>query len=281
MSGVCDLFKTYGLNESLAFEADVDGVKLLHRSYNSIVYKQRSNPPVIWKLYDSNEACERERQAFKILGEYEGIVPGETKGCSISKHKWMKHGTLTDYYGRHGNGLCKPINISLVINIIFQILLILQHFHSLGLLHLDIKPDNIFVVDPINPLFSLGDFDLCHSVKNTDSGTPRGTYPYCSPEATSHQKNWRTSAADVYSVGKTFWEIMTGEDYPEKQILSPDIKALILTMIDKQAEKRSTINTLLKNPVFEKYLTGRRRRYLQRKFTIQTCDRFAKKKPCV
>ena len=66
-----------------------------------------------------------------------------------------------------------------------QLLLALQHVHAHGIVHCDLKPENIFLesVDP--PLLKLGDFDVSQdsAVCATCTATLAGfTVQYAAPE---------------------------------------------------------------------------------------------------
>jgi O-acetyl-ADP-ribose deacetylase (regulator of RNase III) len=87
----------------------------------------------------------------------------------------------------------------------------LAYAHSRNVLHLDIKPSNIFV-DPAGELAKLGDFGLaCFSSSGGAAlqVKPMGTPAYMAPE----QKTLgaRVSAAtDVYQMAATLWDFLTG-----------------------------------------------------------------------
>jgi len=83
--------------------------------------------------------------------------------------------------------------------------------HSRNLLHLDIKPSNLFV-DPAGEQAKLGDFGLA-CVSNAQGSAiqarPIGTPAYMAPE--QRQLGAKvTSATDVYQLGATLWDLLTG-----------------------------------------------------------------------
>ena len=83
----------------------------------------------------------------------------------------------------------------------------LEHLHQNGLVHRDIKPSNIIFVGGIPKLADIG---LVAARDATLSFV--GTEGFIPPEGPG------TSAADIYSLGKVFYEMCTGRDrqeYPE------------------------------------------------------------------
>jgi WD40 repeat protein len=83
----------------------------------------------------------------------------------------------------------------------------LEHLHKNGLVHRDIKPSNIIFVNGIPKLADIG---LVTSVDATRSYV--GTEGFLPPEGPG------TAQADIYSLGKVFYEMLTGldrQDYPD------------------------------------------------------------------
>jgi O-acetyl-ADP-ribose deacetylase (regulator of RNase III) len=87
----------------------------------------------------------------------------------------------------------------------------LEYAHGRSVLHLDIKPSNIFV-DPAGEFAKLGDFGLACFSSSAGAALqvkPMGTPAYMAPE----QKTLgaRVSAAtDVYQMAATLWDFVTG-----------------------------------------------------------------------
>ena len=66
-----------------------------------------------------------------------------------------------------------------------------------GIIHRDIKPQNIFVSK--NGDYKLGDFGIAKTIEKTSGGTKIGTYKYMAPEVYNNQPYNMT--ADIYSLG--------------------------------------------------------------------------------
>jgi serine/threonine protein kinase/uncharacterized protein HemY len=92
----------------------------------------------------------------------------------------------------------------------------LEHAHSLGVIHRDIKPGNL-MVDARGNLW-ITDFGLAHcqgAVELTMSGDLLGTLRYMSPEQALAQRVLVDQRTDIYSLGATLYELLTLEPaYP-------------------------------------------------------------------
>lgn len=91
------------------------------------------------------------------------------------------------------------------------------YLHSQKVVHFDIKPDNLLVdgdwTSAGGPTLKVADFGLSVVKANTfcsDVHDLRGTLPYMAPEMVTDHRHV-TEAADVWSLGVVFWELLTQE----------------------------------------------------------------------
>jgi serine/threonine protein kinase len=89
----------------------------------------------------------------------------------------------------------------------------LDHAHSRGVVHRDIKPQNVQVLEDSEPRAKLMDFGVAHLADDaplTAAGDVVGTLAYMSPE----QAEGRPAGpeADVYSLALTLYECWSGEN---------------------------------------------------------------------
>jgi serine/threonine-protein kinase len=114
----------------------------------------------------------------------------------------------------------KVLGLNDAVNIIRQTAEALAEAHSCGIIHRDIKPQNIMIT-PRNQVKIL-DFGLCKhvpSVGDVDNESPTvsmlstpggiiGTMPYMSPEQV--QGEHVDGRSDIFSLGVTFYEVVAG-----------------------------------------------------------------------
>ncbi|NDK88078.1 protein kinase [Gordonia desulfuricans] len=100
------------------------------------------------------------------------------------------------------------------IGLIEQVAAALDAAHAAGLVHRDIKPDNVLVTD--SGFAYLIDFGVAHADNEahlTKTGTAIGSLAYMSPEQFENAPV--TSVSDVYSLAAVLFELLTGrQPYP-------------------------------------------------------------------
>jgi len=107
---------------------------------------------------------------------------------------------------------CTPKNllpIPRVIQIIRQCAEALEYAHSRGVLHRDIKPANVMLTR--DGQVKIGDFGIAKRMSSEDTGTRRivGSPRYMSPEQVNDQAV--TLQTDLYSLGVSMYELLTGK----------------------------------------------------------------------
>lgn len=134
--------------------------------------------------------------------------------------EYVNHGSLKDIVERKG-----ALVESKAIKYINQIADALSYLHSRNILHLDIKPSNVLIDDDDKVI--LIDFGISKHY-DSDGGqtstTPAGISKGYAPIEQYQQGSVSTfsPSTDVYSLGATFYFILTGETPPEASIIYED-----------------------------------------------------------
>lgn len=107
----------------------------------------------------------------------------------------------------------EKLSLNESIPIIKQVLFGISFAHQNGLLHRDIKPSNILI--DRNGNVKVMDFGISSSIYLSESGSINrsGTLLYLSPEQI--QGNLVSERSDIYSIGLTFCEMLTGKPMHE------------------------------------------------------------------
>lgn len=105
----------------------------------------------------------------------------------------------------------ETVPVDEAVRVAIELLRALDHAHRRGVLHCDVKPDNV-LVDQANEQVKLTDFGLANWLhRDSDSRdlVTCGTLPYMAPEqlATRPRMDART---DLYAVGATLYHVLTG-----------------------------------------------------------------------
>jgi serine/threonine protein kinase len=102
-----------------------------------------------------------------------------------------------------------PLDPDRAVDLILQACAGLEHAHAAGLVHRDIKPQNLLVRD--DDTLKIVDFGIARPVDGTQltlAGTILGTAAYLAPEQALGERV--TAAADLYSLGAVTYELLSG-----------------------------------------------------------------------
>jgi serine/threonine protein kinase len=141
----------------------------------------------------------------------------------------------------------------------------LHHAHVEGLVHRDIKPDNILIDRKGRP--RVADFGL--AVREEDlpreRGRLAGTYPYMSPEQVRREGNRLDGRTDIYSLGVVLYELLCGrrpfqgetEEELEDEILNREAKPPRQIKDSIPAELERICLKALSKRIQDRYTTAR------------------------
>ncbi len=107
----------------------------------------------------------------------------------------------------------RRVALPLMVDIFEQTLEALDYMHTRGIVHCDVKPDNIFITrDPYDRrlvIVKLIDFGICRRVDEEPPPRLMGDPRYMSPEQT-YLGRAIDGRADLYSLGLTLFETLVG-----------------------------------------------------------------------
>jgi predicted ATPase/signal transduction histidine kinase/tRNA A-37 threonylcarbamoyl transferase component Bud32 len=209
----------------------IEGYEILDRIYesqNSTVYRgirEQDNQPVIFKVLDRDypdpAELTRYKQEYEItcnLNNIEGFV----KVYSLQEYQRTLVIIFEDYGGTSlemlkDNPVETP-NISSLqhfLRIAIQTAEILGQIHGAKIIHKDINPANI-LLNPETGQVKIIDFGIAtvFTRENPTLKNPNileGTLAYISPEQTGRMNRSLDYRTDFYSLGVTFYELLTGQ----------------------------------------------------------------------
>jgi formylglycine-generating enzyme required for sulfatase activity/serine/threonine protein kinase len=161
---------------------------------------------IVMELAEGQSLTEYLRQA--------GIAPPETKTSRKAK---AEKDTVGQADRATGGGEPPILNLPIpeAVEILRQVASVLQAAGDIGLVHRDIKPDNILVSrDKAGKLqtkvldFGLAKDLLSHSMSFTSIGKGIGTPPFMAPE--QFEGTTTDIRSDLYSLGATAYQMLTG-----------------------------------------------------------------------
>ncbi|OKH55528.1 serine/threonine protein kinase [Calothrix sp. HK-06] len=195
-------------------------IELLYEGTTTYVYRalrESEQASVIIKTFKSEyptiEQVSRLRHEYKILQslEIEGIV----KPLSLDNYQNGLALILSDFEGETLKNffINKNLQLNIFLHIAIQLASTLAQLHQANIIHKDIKPHNI-LINPKTGKVKIIDFSIssCLSQENlnpNNSNILEGTLAYMSPEQTGRMNRSIDYRSDFYSLGVTFYEMLT------------------------------------------------------------------------
>ncbi len=251
-------------NYKLVRQLGVGGMGAVYEAVHELMGKKAAVKMLLPELSANQEIVGRffneAKAATKI--QHAGIVDVYDFGYHASGHayivmEYLSGSSLADL-------LKKGLHFARALDISWQLCSALGAAHKNGIVHRDVKPDNIYIVpDPATPTgdrVKLLDFGISKltgddgAMQKTRTGTVMGTPAYMSPEQCrgSGEVDSRT---DIYAVGCIMFEMVCGqppfvrngfgelitahiiEEPPRPSEMNPSVPAMFESIIMRSLEK--------------------------------------------
>ena len=136
------------------------------------------------------------------------------------------------------DSLQKPMEIEQSAHIIFNVLEGLKHAHEKGVIHRDLKPQNILLTGDMTP--KITDWGLSKVVADSKkSSSMMGHTPlYAAPEQLSKKFGIPDHRTDIYQMGVIFYELATGK----LPFDGENVHEIYMSIFNDKPEKPSSLN---------------------------------------
>lgn len=161
------------------------------------------NPEFVDRFYKEGKAAARLNSPNVV----QAVDVGEAQGYHYFVMEYVEGKTVYDDLAKG-----KVYSEAEALDVIIQVAKALHHAHQRGLIHRDVKPKNIMITK--DGVVKLADMGLARAMDDKkaaeeEAGRAYGTPYYISPEQIRGELNI-DFRADVYSLGATFYHMVTG-----------------------------------------------------------------------
>ncbi|MBD2102482.1 hybrid sensor histidine kinase/response regulator [Leptolyngbya sp. FACHB-261] len=196
--------------------------QVIHEGVNTTVYsglKEPEQQPVVLKVlkyeYPPLEEIARLKHEYKILQTLD--IEGVIKPLTLEIDQNGLALVLEDFGGVSLEQLLesKPLPLVEFLNIAIQLASTLAELHQNQIIHKDLNPRNI-LINPQTRQVKIIDFSISSYLPQenqtvVDPALLEGTLAYLSPEQTGRMNRAVDYRTDFYSLGATFYEMLTGQ----------------------------------------------------------------------
>ena len=226
----------------------------IYESANSLVYRgirEGDRTPIILKVlkedYPTPAEVTRYKQEYEITRSLN--LDGVVKAYDLQDYQRSLVMLLEDF---GGESLAKwmqnspqaycPLPLAEFLRLASKITEILGRIHAVNVIHKDLNPGNI-VLNPKTEVVKIIDFGISTRLTRTNPtfknpNVLEGTLAYISPEQTGRMNRTLDYRTDFYSLGVTFYELLTGQ----LPFTTTDILELVHCHIAKQPSPPHQVN---------------------------------------
>ncbi|XP_064168083.1 wee1-like protein kinase 1-A isoform X1 [Anguilla rostrata] len=252
--------------------------KCVKRLDGCVYAVKRSKKPLAGSVDEQNAL--REVYAHAVLGQHPHVVRYYSAWAEddhmLIQNEYCNGGTLSDIIAENYRSMRFPSELELK-DLLLQVARGLRYIHSMCLVHMDIKPSNIFIsrnsaacvdeceedeVLATSVVYKIG--DLGHVTRVSDPQVEEGDSRFLANEVL--QEDYRDlTKADIFALaltvisasgaepmpsnGDKWHDIRQGRLPPIPQVLSEEFLSLLMLMIHPDSERRPSASSLIKHPV--------------------------------
>ena len=161
---------------------------------------------------------------------------------------YMEYGSLRRYLRERGR-----LNVGEAVRIAYEVAIALKELHNMGILHLDLKPENVLFKDKNRRVVKLGDLGASRVYAGQSVEISQFSLAYSAPEVLINKA--ATDRADVYSLGLIMYEMLMGFN-PQQYVLRgitppmdphipPPIASIIMRSLSMDPQMRPSIDEVI------------------------------------
>lgn len=210
------------------------------------------NRPVVLKIPQDEASVEQREQLFREGRALSALdSPYVIKCIGIEEHENVPllvleyiHGTELTEYVKH-----TPLDESKIEQIIGEIAMGLHAVHRRGLLHLDLKPQNVIITQ--SGQVKILDFGLAKPISEITCGEVAGTWAFMSPEVANNRVQCIDQRTDIFGVGAVWFYLLTGQSPISGQVsdVPSEEDSIDFSLITKHCSKPELLKKCLhENP---------------------------------
>lgn len=197
-------------------------VEEIYSSVNTVVYRGnrlQTQQPVILKLlhkeYPTHQEIAKFKQQYEIVKNLN--ISGVVKPYSCEHYQNSLVLVFEDFGGQSLYKVISYQQLEVVdfLCIAVQLAETIGQLHQLNIIHKDIKPQNI-IINPETKQVKITDFSIASLLPQenptiNNANCLEGTLAYMSPEQTGRMNRSLDYRTDFYSLGISFYEMLTGQ----------------------------------------------------------------------
>jgi predicted ATPase/signal transduction histidine kinase/tRNA A-37 threonylcarbamoyl transferase component Bud32 len=156
---------------------------------------------------------DRLRNEYELGRTLNGLAVVEPR--AFTSYQGLPALELEDFHGSSLDRLARePMPLGVFLPLGVKVAKAVADIHGRGLIHKDLKPNNI-LFDPATDEIKIADFCTASRIAREQTSTRpaqliEGSLPYVSPEQTGRMNRAVDSRSDLYSLGVTFYQLVTG-----------------------------------------------------------------------